>query len=325
MCQKANRKNAPTSLAKVARLALLVGLGAVLVGGTAQAQVWTGEELLTSGDWVEMSYADGPNGPRTYSVEGTSLRWESGFRFECGIQCQAERTFRLPLPAGCVGPFSVAYHYTLESSDNDFLVGVGNATLMVQTTTAVNRPMRISRSSFSGLGDPAYNGFVILAGGDPITPPVGGEVWVETTYDLRPGYTWLVNAVGSSTSHPNPTMVSTGTSPLGEPLYIFLATGDRNEQLLFHSITLDGCGPENLIGNLIAFVESVVLHGGIENALVSKLENALASFETGNATAAVNKLEAFKNQVEAQAGKKIDAGDAQRMLDAANAIIALLD
>ncbi|MFH0769416.1 MAG: hypothetical protein V1932_07640 [Chloroflexota bacterium] len=58
--------------------------------------------------------------------------------------------------------------------------------------------------------------------------------------------------------------------------------------------------------------------------MASKLESAMASLENGQENAAVNKLNAFINQVKALSGKKIDVDDAQQLINAAEEIIAFL-
>ena len=75
---------------------------------------------------------------------------------------------------------------------------------------------------------------------------------------------------------------------------------------------------------LIAKVEALSLKKGLENALITKLENALASFEAGNAGAAVNKLGAFINQVNAKRGKNISDADADNLIGCAQAIIVAI-
>jgi len=86
--------------------------------------------------------------------------------------------------------------------------------------------------------------------------------------------------------------------------------------------TLDVCGA---IAGLIAEVEALNLDGGLENALTSKLENALSSFENGNNNATTGKLGAFINQVEAQSGKDIPASEAAELIAAAQAIIGAIN
>lgn len=87
----------------------------------------------------------------------------------------------------------------------------------------------------------------------------------------------------------------------------------------------DVCDPTvsvcDAIDGLIGTVENLGLPNGLENALVSKLEGALSKFESGNNNAAVGKLNAFINQINAQSGKKIETEDADALIATAQAII----
>lgn len=76
-----------------------------------------------------------------------------------------------------------------------------------------------------------------------------------------------------------------------------------------------------VVGDTIAFIDALPLATGTQNALISKLETALASLTSGNINAFANKINAFKNFVEAQAGKKITQADADVLLDAADSLI----
>jgi predicted outer membrane repeat protein len=76
---------------------------------------------------------------------------------------------------------------------------------------------------------------------------------------------------------------------------------------------------------LVDDVEALGLPTGIENSLVSKLENAISSIQKGQTKAAVNKLGAFINEVEAQRGKKIPQGEADGLIDAAQEIILVIE
>jgi len=60
---------------------------------------------------------------------------------------------------------------------------------------------------------------------------------------------------------------------------------------------------------------------GIMNSLVQKLEGAIDAVNRKNIIAAINKIEAFQNEVQGQSGKKIATGTAQNWLDQATAII----
>jgi hypothetical protein len=72
---------------------------------------------------------------------------------------------------------------------------------------------------------------------------------------------------------------------------------------------------------LIARVQSLGLPKGLENSLVSKLEAALASLNRGNKKAAINQLQAFINEVNAQRGKKITEQQATELIADAQQII----
>ncbi len=80
--------------------------------------------------------------------------------------------------------------------------------------------------------------------------------------------------------------------------------------------------PEEAIEDLIDDIENMNLHHGLENSLVKKLENALKSLENGNDGAAINQLNAFINEVEAQRGNKLTNEQADELIAAAEAIIA---
>jgi hypothetical protein len=76
-----------------------------------------------------------------------------------------------------------------------------------------------------------------------------------------------------------------------------------------------------LIEDLIETVDDLDLPEGIENSMVSMLENAGNSNEKGNEIATINKLKAFINHVLAQMGKKIPVMQAMALIEAAWEII----
>lgn len=76
-----------------------------------------------------------------------------------------------------------------------------------------------------------------------------------------------------------------------------------------------------LIEDLIESVDDLDLPQGIENSMVSMLENAGNSNEKGNEIATINKLKAFINHVLAQMGKKIPVMQAIALIEAAWEII----
>jgi len=75
---------------------------------------------------------------------------------------------------------------------------------------------------------------------------------------------------------------------------------------------------------LIDIIASFELDKGITNSLSSKIDSAADSVEKGNTKPAINKLEAFINEVNAQDGKKLTSVQAQALRAAANLIIIQL-
>ncbi len=78
---------------------------------------------------------------------------------------------------------------------------------------------------------------------------------------------------------------------------------------------------EEALENLIAFVNTMDIHAGIKNSLGSKLENIQKSLDKGNEKAALNMLEAFMNEVEAQRGKKLSETEANQLIYGAQWLI----
>ena len=67
--------------------------------------------------------------------------------------------------------------------------------------------------------------------------------------------------------------------------------------------------------------ENEVIDEQLENSLVSKVGNAEKSLTKDNICPAVNQLEAFKNQIEAQRGHKISGVAADLLIDYADNLI----
>lgn len=67
-----------------------------------------------------------------------------------------------------------------------------------------------------------------------------------------------------------------------------------------------------------------ITNAGVGNALLAKLNGAQAAVDRGQPAVAVNKLNAFINQVQAQSGVHIDAEHADHMIMHAQMVIAAL-
>lgn len=83
--------------------------------------------------------------------------------------------------------------------------------------------------------------------------------------------------------------------------------------------------PEEAAEALIELIGGLGIHHGTANSLTSKLHNAIASLQCGNTHAAVNQLNAFVNQVEAQRGKKLTEEQADMLIAEAQGIIDAIE
>lgn len=68
-------------------------------------------------------------------------------------------------------------------------------------------------------------------------------------------------------------------------------------------------------------IKSVTLPQGVENSLLSTINNAAKSLDRGNASAAINQMKAFINNVSVQRGKKISEEDDDMLIDFAGRTI----
>jgi probable HAF family extracellular repeat protein len=86
--------------------------------------------------------------------------------------------------------------------------------------------------------------------------------------------------------------------------------------------------PVKLLDNLVQDVAQINLDNGISNSLDSKLDAAVSGLFAENADQrqdSVNKLNSFINAVEAQRGKKITEAQADYLIDAATAILSVIE
>jgi hypothetical protein len=82
--------------------------------------------------------------------------------------------------------------------------------------------------------------------------------------------------------------------------------------------------PAQAVQALISLKDAMNLPHGIANSLDAKLNAALDSINRGNNKAAVNQLNAFINEVQAQTGKAIAQNQAQQLISSAQSIISAL-
>jgi hypothetical protein len=160
-----------------------------------------------------------------------------------------------------------------------------------------------------------------LAGSGSFTDP-GPDTWsASVDYgDGSPAQPLVLTGMAFNLGH---TYASAGT-------FTVSVTVDDGAGAATDTLVAQVTSVEDSIGGLIEEVQGLIgppgpLNGGQANGLISKLESALAQLARGNVATVINQLEAFVNQVEAQAGKKISQEDADALIALAGEILALLD
>jgi len=145
-------------------------------------------------------------------------------------------------------------------------------------------------------------------------------------------YEWLTDcpeATVDDPSSPTPTLMvgtsSGGVIECSVTLTVTDTSGESSTDLTW--VTIQPCSASDLILDLATLVGRFNLQQGIDNSLDVKLDSALKALDDvnqNNDSAAVNKLEAFINEVEAQRDNKITSDQANQLIAGAQAIVDLL-
>jgi len=171
----------------------------------------------------------------------------------------------------------------------------------------------ISTTVTSNTGDVVIDALAAANGPDPSGTPEAGQTlrWTGSILAVFSGGSTKQGDAGATTMTWN--VVSGGTE--------FPA----NYALSAISLIPARLSPQQIIENLVETIRaySPRLQQGIENTLLSKLNNALALAE-GDTGGARNLVQAFISEVEAQQGKKISEARADELIAAANEVLAAL-
>lgn len=186
-----------------------------------------------------------------------------------------------------------------------------------------------------GASGDALGGAVAISGDHVVLGAVGDD-----DNGLGAGSAYVFRGSGSTWTQEEKLLASDGESGAGFGFSVAIG-GDRALVGAWHEST-NGTNagaayvfeiapptPAERAEALIASVEQLrddgTLGRGIANALISKLENALAKIEQGNVRAATGMLGAFINQVEALSGRRIPGDVADSLIAEATAIIEQLE
>ncbi len=94
--------------------------------------------------------------------------------------------------------------------------------------------------------------------------------------------------------------------------YYFLKAMDKNCSIESSASSIASGQSVNNLTSLPGFISALPgIAPELINSLTAKVENAIASFDRGNETAAINQLNALLSEIAAQTGNKIEAGTAE--------------
>lgn len=192
-------------------------------------------------------------------------------------------------PATYSGPDDSSVTITGHCTDNAGNVGTSAVTIKYDSS----RPMLVVPPNISAIFP---------------TSPLGAAVTFSDSNGTAATATDATSGVASISYSPP----SGSTFPIGTTTVTVTAT-DNAGNTAVGIFTVTVLAPSQAMQQAIDNIASMNLDHGISNSLDVKLTSAIASLNSGNDTAANGQLEAFINEVNAQAGKKITHSDADQL------------
>jgi hypothetical protein len=199
------------------------------------------------------------------------------------------------------------------------IIGAPDTLYVIVTAWSGDGPLKLMVASLVGAGnEPPVAG----AAPDSQTVILGEEACFDGSGSYDPDgeivdYQW---DFGDGSAGTGATVCSTYVNA-GFFRVELTVTDDQGESAS-DTVTLTVQTPAEAGESLIEAVENLDLPWGTENALTSKLENAIKSLRKDRHEAARNQLQAFINAVEAQQGKRLSEAEADALCDLARRIIA---
>jgi probable HAF family extracellular repeat protein len=156
----------------------------------------------------------------------------------------------------------------------------------------------------------------LLNSGENLVAVLGRDIGGVSYLDIQ-----VTVANPGSTISPTPTSTNTSTpTPTETPTSTPTETPTNRPTPTSTPVTMQG-----LTGNVMDLMDTTVLNQGQRNTLIAKLEAVTKQIEKGNVKPAINELQAFINEVDADIKSgKLTLAQGQPLIDAANAMIAEL-
>ncbi len=211
------------------------------------------------------------------------------------------------VPGGAINPGNVASfsgtvagNYAVVVTDANSCTGSDNGDLTVNPNPTAD----------AGADATIFTGSSITIGGSPTGSNGTGAFTIA----------WTPTDGLSDASSANPT-----AGPAVTTTYTVTVTNENGCEAT-DDVTVAVQSPEEATEEIIGLVDDLGLPQGMTNSLTAKLDSVIVSLQNGNTAAALNQLNAFINQCNAQRGKKLTEAqadlliaEAQRIINAINA------
>jgi len=306
---------------------VVVLFGGVDNGGNLLGDTWTYN--VKTNTWTNMNPTDAP-----YPRHGIAMAYDSknkkvvligdkpwaGWVTETWTYDVTTNTWTKMEPSS-MPPSAANLEYDSANNVMVMLSYLTVSTYSLETNTWITKETPANQPSLRWHGVDAFaydseNGLMIL---------FSGYLW-----DTPPQDTWAYDVKENKWTNLNPSVMPPARGNHG------LVYDSKNKVIvMFGGATTPTSGPllgdtwiyiyrpnpKGLTQKLIETIKTWNLPNGTENSLTSKLQNAIQSLENGQQNAAINKLNAFINEVKAQRNKKLTNAQADTLITEAQRII----
>ena len=232
------------------------------------------------------------------------------------LQLPAQITGEATGPSGATVTFSVSATDLVDGTDPVTCDSVSGSTFPLGATT-------VNCSSTNKAGNTGTGSFDITVQDTlPPTLSLPSSITVSATSASGAPVTYAVTATDLVDGSVTPTCTPTSGSAfqIGTTTVSCSAT-DAHGNKAIGSFIVTVQTPSQATNSLVNTVNSLSLPSGQASSLNAKLQNAITSLNSNSNTAAKNQLNAFINQINAQAGKTITQAQATQLIHTAQNII----
>ena len=227
------------------------------------------------------------------------------------------------------GATSSTYNFATASSTStgawSFELGVTDGSWTPETVTSAPVLVTVYADPTVAVSPPGPLWYVVGQSAPPLSAAVTYTGPNAARVEWYSSSTSFCASSSTDTGISGPSFTPGTTSP-GTEYYCAVVSdsGVPSYSSASNPVEVDVLSPSGAIQQLNSTVNGMHLPQGTNTSLDAKLTAALSSLNGGNTTAAVNQLNAFVHEVNAQTGKKITADQAQILVYDAKAIISAI-